>query len=348
MGSFRPRLLEATTAGDRMDALCEFLEFWLGPRQDDFGEPIEELDRRPLPMPLRRLYGFAGRWPRRDGRTPLAFAVPVLSHQDDLLLLDELTTADDGKLIFLHENQGVWSCRTLPKGDDPPVWCCDHVDEAGKRSTRERLVCDSLSRFLATFVLEELTFGSRLCLLDDGLTDRFRSESAAAIPVWQDAPYVDRNDWNFFLWGDVLVFDHVVGVFMAANHPAGIAFLEANQWPMDRIRIFLFFRWDLEVEADGSARLVQRDAVAREQAVAPAGTFDFAGLREALDARATRDAHFEEDPMVTFHRRGQPGGVEARYLHDPSFVDDLLRRTLVAASPPNPALLRLLTKERPV
>jgi hypothetical protein len=349
MGPFRPRLLEAETAKARMDALCEFLQFWLGPRRDEYGEPIEELDRRPLPMPLRRLYEFAGRWPRREGVSPLAFAVPVLSHQDYLLLVDELTTADDGKLIFLRENQGVWDCRTFPKGDDPPVWCFgDHRDEQGQWFRGERVVCDSLSRFLVSFALQELTFGSRLCLFDDGLTDLFRSESAAAVPIWHGNFYVHGNDWSFLLWGDVLVFDHVEEPFMAANHPTGIAFLEANQGTVDRVRIFQSFRWDLEVRADGSAWLRQLGAGATEKAEAPAGTFDFADLRDALDGRATLEGDYQQDPMVTFQRRGQSGGVEARYLHDPRFVDDLLRRTLEAASPPNPALFRLLTKEPPV
>ena len=32
MATFRPRLIEAETAGARMDALCAFIQFWLGPR----------------------------------------------------------------------------------------------------------------------------------------------------------------------------------------------------------------------------------------------------------------------------------------------------------------------------
>src|SRR4051794_39634246 len=67
MTSFRPRLLEAGTAGARMDALCEFMEFWLGPRRSSFGELARVLEERPLPMPLKRLYEFAGRWPRGGG-----------------------------------------------------------------------------------------------------------------------------------------------------------------------------------------------------------------------------------------------------------------------------------------
>lgn len=68
MVDFRPRIEEATEPGARMDALCEFIEFWLGPRQASCGEPAESLAAHALPMPLHRLYEFAGRWPRWDGR----------------------------------------------------------------------------------------------------------------------------------------------------------------------------------------------------------------------------------------------------------------------------------------
>ncbi|HEX4609513.1 MAG TPA: hypothetical protein VH092_15045, partial [Urbifossiella sp.] len=71
---FRPRLMEAAMAADRMDALCEFIEFWLGPRLPAYGEPAEIVKAHPLPMPLRRLYEFAGRWPDRSGQ-PNKFAV---------------------------------------------------------------------------------------------------------------------------------------------------------------------------------------------------------------------------------------------------------------------------------
>jgi len=98
-------------------------------------------------MPLRRLYAFAGRWPKPDRDEPIAFSVPALSHQDTLFALDRLETTDEGKILFLEENQAVWNCRTLADGSDPPVWCYgDHVDEEEKWFTGEKLVCKRKTR----------------------------------------------------------------------------------------------------------------------------------------------------------------------------------------------------------
>src|SRR5918998_5674690 len=91
MGTFRPRLLEAGTASARMDALCVFIEFWLGPRRSSYGESARALSERSLPMPLKRLYEFAGRWPHWEHRGSIeAFAVPAFSHQDSLVVLHRL------------------------------------------------------------------------------------------------------------------------------------------------------------------------------------------------------------------------------------------------------------------
>ena len=160
MGTFRPRLLEAPTAGPRMDALCDFIEFWLGPRQPSCGESAQALSECPLPMPLRRLYEFAGRWPRRANQREIGHEVPAFSHQDSLVTFHRLSRDEGGKVVFLQENQRVWNCRTLPDGEDPPVWCHgDLIDLRGGYSSGEKLVCESLSRFLTTFVLQEIAFG---------------------------------------------------------------------------------------------------------------------------------------------------------------------------------------------
>lgn len=191
MSKFRPSLLEAETAAARIDALCEYIEFWLGPRKKIYGELARAVAKRSLPMPLKRLYEFAGRWPNWDDNQPMEYAVPALSHQDSFVTLDHLKNENDGKVVFLYENQGVWDCRTLPDGDDPPVWCYgDQMDENDNWYTGERRVCDSLSRFLVSFVLQELTLGSRLYLCDESLSALFDSQRHLAVPVWTHGPYV--------------------------------------------------------------------------------------------------------------------------------------------------------------
>ena len=81
MSTYRPKLMEARDAVSRMDALCEFIEFWLGPRQQSYGEPARALRARSLPMPLERLYEFAGRWPSWEDDGPMQYVVPALSRR---------------------------------------------------------------------------------------------------------------------------------------------------------------------------------------------------------------------------------------------------------------------------
>ncbi len=199
-------MLEAPSACARMDALCEFIEFWLGSRNDEYGEPLSEVNARALPMPLRRLYKFAGRWPGFDNRYDSPWAVGAFSTQDALTPLAKLAVSESGRLSFLSENQGNWVCRTNSDGDDPPVWCDgDFCDAQGEFSRGERIVCDSLSRFLVTFVLQEITLGSRCSLFDQGLSASFEANKSEAIPVWLKGPYVDGTDADFFLWRNALV-----------------------------------------------------------------------------------------------------------------------------------------------
>ena len=112
MESYRLNLQNVSSASERMEALCEFIEFWIGPRKSDYGEPHEAVENQPLPMPLQRLYKFAGRWPNLEDE-PNVYVVPALSHQDNLVALDRLKYTDEDKVVFLGEDQDVWNCRTL-------------------------------------------------------------------------------------------------------------------------------------------------------------------------------------------------------------------------------------------
>lgn len=306
MGTFRPRLIEAVTASARMDALCEFIEFWLGPRHPSFGETSQAVNERPLPLPLKRLYQFAGRWPDRNHQGPIEYTVPAFSHQDNLFALHNVEHKSDGRIAFLGENQEIWDCLTLSDGEDPPVWCDgDQFDEEGAGFRGEQLVCDSLSRFLTTFVLQELTLGSRLCLTDEGLKTRFHSERASAIPVWTDGPYVHGTGHNYYLWSDVLVAELGSDPFLGANHDVGVEFLTEDQGPVTLIGLILGPAWRLEIRRDGSARIQYSREQIEESAEVPFGTFDFSILLSALSAQASADGHHERNAMVFFYRQMQ-------------------------------------------
>ncbi len=341
MGTYRPKLMEAVTASDRMNALCTFIEFWLGPRQASYGESAQALSERSLPMPLKRLYEFAGRWPHWGNSES---AMPAFSHQDGLVAMEDLKSEDDGKIVFLWENQGNWSCRTLPEGDDPPVWCYGELpgeDEQGGMG--EMRVCDSLSRFLVTFVLQELTFGSRFCLRDEGLNVRFESERDRAIPVWTDGPYVDDSVQNYDLWEDVIVAE-IWGYYFAANHPEGVEFLTVNQGPVLeihlRIRLMIFQPWELDIRSDGSARVQYPKGESSENTELPAGTFDFPDVLQALSASASasEEGHHNRYAVLYLRRQGQSGAMEGKRVPDRKLVTSLFEIAIERVSLSNPVL----------
>jgi hypothetical protein len=338
MGMYRPELMEAVTASVRMDALCAFIEFWLGPRQPSYGESAEALSQRSLAMPLRRLYEFAGRWPSGKALGPVDHLVPALSHNEDLASLHGLEAREDGRIGFAGDEHAMGEYRTLPSGDDPPVWFhLEYPKESKERVRKEEFVCDSLSRFLVMFVLRQLARSSRHFLQDDGLSARFATERDAALliwtaelPVWfgREEPYRHRHD--FYLWRGVLVISVMDRVTFAANHPEGIRFLNENQGQVFEIRLGVQ-SWGLSIRPDGSARLDSWLKGAEEFAEAPAGTFDFPDLLATLAARSSDVGDRERDVMVSLPRRGQQW-VLWKDIDDDELITSLFRLALTNAT----------------
>jgi len=189
-------LQSAQSAKERMDELEKFILFWLGPRRPEYGEPDSALEQVSLPYPLQRLYAFAGNWPPLRGY--YANQPNVFCNQDYLIPLSKLKQLEDGKLKFLVENQSCWICATLPYGDDPPVW----VEGDFLPSSGWHLVTESLSRFVVSFCLQELLFGS---MPWDGrdpehpIADRLGS----AVPLWTNGPFVHfPTEHSFYLLGE--------------------------------------------------------------------------------------------------------------------------------------------------
>jgi hypothetical protein len=108
----------------------DVLESWRAGEVEGYG--AEKLEHVPVPSELRRYYRVAGRLPTWN-----LHLVPP----------DELVVGDDGRVVFIVEEQGVYSFATLPSGEDPPVWLYeDHVPvELGER----------LSRFLLQYAVHE-------------------------------------------------------------------------------------------------------------------------------------------------------------------------------------------------
>ena len=213
----------------------------------------------------------------------------------------------------------------------------------------ERLVCDSLSRFLTTFVLQEITLGSRVCLCDEGLTARFESERDSTIPVWIKGPYVNSSEHHYCLWGHVLVAHPWEDCFyFGANGREGIDFLTENQGPVKMISLTVGGPWRLDIRSDGSAQLRFLEEQVDEFADAPPRTFDFRGLVDLLSAAVSDQGHYERNAIVLFHRMGQSGLVWGKNLLDRNLATAIFQEALKKATKPNKALQRLFTSEWPI
>ena len=184
----------------------------------------------------------AGRDPTRMSRK----RCEIFSIEDHLRPVDRLKPTPDGKLIFLDENSGNWTCATLPEGDDPPVWVAEVLDR--QRQGEWGLVTESLSQFLVTFCLRELLFGSKFTLMDKGLEQLFESSKAEAIPLWTEGAYPNWDEkFSFYLLhGSVLVGDLGGGIWFGANHEEGIHFLESHQGEIREVGLALESSWSLE------------------------------------------------------------------------------------------------------
>ncbi len=340
-----PNLMGAVNSTERVEALCRFIEFWLGTRRPEFGEQSEAFVAVALPMPLQRLYEFAGRWPAVDGQSSQQKS--AFDCQDHLVPLDKVEYGSDGRLTFLCENQGCWCCRTLDHGDDPPVWCeGDYFDDEGDPVEGEQMVCESLSRFLVTFVLQEMTLSSRCTLSDAGLSSRFKAEISQAVPVWLDGPYVHGSGYNFYLWNNLLAAHLWGDYFFGANDPAGIEFLTANQGPVRLISLMVHHAWRLEIEADGSAKISYREWPIEEEASLPESLFDFDSLREQLTALADSEMATDPNVLAFFHRQGQ-NFAEGQRLNQAEIALSLFRRAIAAISAENDMLAQLFLNRWP-
>jgi hypothetical protein len=228
------------TPGRRMDELARFLSFWLGDPGPDYGDSPVDLGARALPEPLRRLYAVAGRWPMADkyGNRHIG---RLFSAQDALRPLSRLETSDDGKLIFIDENQGVWTVATLPEGNDPPVWVEDSLEGYG--TGRWGKVAESLSEFLVTFCLQELVFGSPWFRWDKRLSALFDSgELGPAAPILANGPYVyskPGRGHSFHLLGTGVLVGRFFGgsLGFAARDAAAASLLDANESEISSITL---------------------------------------------------------------------------------------------------------------
>jgi hypothetical protein len=226
-----------TTANARLTGLERFLEFWLGPRRPEYGEPAENLAKIELPGSLHRFYAFAGRWPPAF----LPYCGNRFDVQDRFLPLDQGPWGNVYRsgpyLVFVAENQGVWEVATCAQGDDPPVWVSEDCSHCGP-SPIWRPLENPLSHFLVTFVLQETLLGSEFRACHEDALSVFAGAGCQCEPVWLNGEYsypgvhhsyflVDRRILLRRDTGDIALDDHWYGF----NEPAVAEFVEGLNLP---------------------------------------------------------------------------------------------------------------------
>lgn len=172
------------------------------------------------PAPLRRMLSIQA-------------VVPDVVRQNQLVRPEELRI-DDGKIVFLVENQAVCLWATEPDGEDPRVWYRNNEEGEPWLEEPERL-----SGFLIRAVLFEAIMQARF------------GASVAALPADEVQPILSRvaslggGRWNwggarFFAREGALVMtmdnDGASDVWLAARSPLALSRFEdlvTEQW--DRI-----------------------------------------------------------------------------------------------------------------
>ena len=198
MAAFRPRLLEASDPGARMDALASLSS--TGSGRAGFVRGISRgvslaiaSDAVEAPLRIRRALAPLE---RRNGDIRTGNARAFASGQLGCILQNRRQREQN--FISLGKPGQKWDCRTLSEGDDPPVWCHGfQTDNSGDPFSGEKLVCESLSRFLTTFVLQELTFGSKFYLIDEKLSALMESEREAVVPLWTEPTFMATATTSF-------------------------------------------------------------------------------------------------------------------------------------------------------
>jgi hypothetical protein len=191
-----------------MPALREFIATWvpdLSPKHRVAASLIPAF----VPPPLRSIYELTGNWPvpHTDQWRPPRWVAGLFGTQDRLLPLDRLVE-NANRLTFVQENQGNWTCETLINKGDPPVFS----DAPGIDGSDERMreVCPSLSHFLATFCLHELTFGSQnLFCVDSEPKDPGELVKGDVKDLWIDGNYAYKGaKYSFLLCNGELIIMH--------------------------------------------------------------------------------------------------------------------------------------------
>ncbi|WP_172252556.1 hypothetical protein [Saccharibacillus deserti] len=209
-----------------LERLKAFICKWAGPAKPEYGIRTEEIPAD-LPFVLKDFYRFAGNWPNPSfgtGSDPGGLR-PKLFEAQDIWMDASGLKREDGRITFLLENQGSWSCEVDAGRDDSPVYSDaarlwdDYLEES-------EIVCPSLPHFMTTFCLQELVFGSRYFgKLQGGLDPAVFRDTLN--PIWLDGYYVFKEpSHSFYLCGDnLLIMDYYSDVWYGCLEESALSLI---------------------------------------------------------------------------------------------------------------------------
>lgn len=215
---------------NRIEKLKLIINQWAGPVVPEYGLVESEVPTH-LPKPLRDLYLFAGNWPHpRENRDQyfMPGKQPRLFQEQDALLGVENLKCENGRITFIMENQGNWTCEVVANDDHSPVYC--DADKLWDDSIKgHEIVCHSLEHFLVTFCLQELVFSSKFVGTLNGELDQelFREK---IVPIWLNGLYTYKEPTHsFFLSGDkLMIMDDSSTLWYAAQDKEALSLIERN------------------------------------------------------------------------------------------------------------------------
>jgi len=143
-----------------------------------------------IPTGLRELYGI------RESYSLLKPSNTLFSNQDRLLLPSEIK---DGRYFdFLIENQSCWKCETERGEEDPPVFIHD-AESIG--IIGRKIIHNSLSEFLTTYALQELTFELTFTINEHFDLETILNSSLKTEELWMNKSYTwgDTSRYSFWL-----------------------------------------------------------------------------------------------------------------------------------------------------
>ncbi len=209
-----------------IERLKAFICKWAGPAKPQYGIR-RDLIPSDLPAVLKDFYAFAGNWPNPslDFNPSSTGSGPKLFQAQDIWLEPDELEREDGRIVFLSENQCAWNCSVEAGRDDSPVYS-DAARLWDDRLEGSEIVCPSLPHFLTTFCLQELVFGSRYFGKLEGSLDPavFRE---TLNPIWLDGYYVfNEPSHSFYLCGDnLLIMDYYSDVWYGSLDESALALI---------------------------------------------------------------------------------------------------------------------------